>query len=438
MPQNSIPQNFMSLSSMLQNSINLPLSPSHTTSRKYRPLHSNTPPSTGISCDNNLSSTHCWKRQILHSPSMQDILPFFVITATARLLCIMKLFASPVVGIVSLYLTLPTTVVKKTMVCDASMVNMLGNEEILGGGEIRRRVLSLNSQQDIRAQKALKRTLKEAFIFDNTYQADLMEQLNKKGKAKEPSQQSQPQPQIEKIKEDDGLYIEGMTSSVGAHVKKSALSLYNNYYEDNNAKPTITLGLNSILDLSYDFPDSQSILFASNQWHDLRRMLKLNKDTKQVVISTKLQLMLDKAEIMAKTDLSSASDFVFKNLYKYKARLSQDEAYVLLHLVKFWGPLMEKLIQKTGLRLKWGESSCSFIPSRLRADVRIIYDKQEGNMNKEYDMMDIEASRISPSRQKFDFDHTKLLVKTKDIIDSLEDNVDKELCCIQFCGLEKV
>ncbi|KAG2204533.1 hypothetical protein INT47_012592, partial [Mucor saturninus] len=314
-----------------------------------------------------------------------------------------------------------------------------------------------NNNQDIRAQKALKRTLKEAFIFNNIYQADLMEKMNKKGKAVErpDHSQSQPHPQLRKIKEEDGLFIEGLKESVGAHIKKSAVSLYDSYYQDNNAKPTITLGLNSILDLSYSYPDSQSVLFAPAQWKKLRNLLKIHKVTKPITMNHKVESMLTKAEAMAKTDLQKASDVIYNHLYKYKAKLCQDEAFILyvhafiseflVHnqymfdkniekneqdcIVKFWGPLMEKLIQKTGLRLNWSESSCSVIPNHLRADVGVIYDNQEDNQQ-------IEARRISPSRQKFDFDHTKLLVETKDIIDSLIDSVNKEVCCIQFCGLE--
>ncbi|KAI7874077.1 uncharacterized protein EV154DRAFT_527457 [Mucor mucedo] len=123
--------------------------------------------------------------------------------------------------------------------------------------------------------------------------------------------------------------------------------------------------------------------------------------------------------------------------YIKKSKLTQDEAFtvfahafiteVIAHnqymfqdfIVKFWGPL-----------------SCSMLPSRLRADVRVIYDRQEGQQHQEYDMMKMEASRMHPPKQKFDFDHTKLLVETKDIIDSLESDIKREMSCFPFCGLE--
>ncbi|KAI7878378.1 uncharacterized protein EV154DRAFT_576463 [Mucor mucedo] len=52
MPHNPMPQNLMSQNPMSQNLMNLPLSPSHTTSRKHRLLYSNTPPPT-VMCESN-------------------------------------------------------------------------------------------------------------------------------------------------------------------------------------------------------------------------------------------------------------------------------------------------------------------------------------------------------------------------------------------------
>ncbi|CEG73136.1 hypothetical protein RMATCC62417_08574 [Rhizopus microsporus] len=51
-------------------------------------------------------------------------------------------------------------------------------------------------------------------------------------------------------------------------------------------------------------------------------------------------------------------------------------------------------------------------------------------------MVQVEANRISPTPQKFDFDSVKLLIETKDNLDSLQEHVAYGLCCIQFCGLE--
>ncbi|KAI7884130.1 uncharacterized protein EV154DRAFT_574709 [Mucor mucedo] len=312
----------------------------------------------------------------------------------------MEIFPLPVVGIVNLYLTLPTTIFPLPVVGIVSLFFYITN---YGGSEYR-------VTQDQRAEGTLKRSLKESFVFNNIYQADLLEQINKK--------------------EEDGLFIEGSEKSVGAIIKSAAISSYHRYYEDNKLKPMITLGLNNILDLSYVFPDSQSALFIPDQWKNLKRSLKKYNDTKPCHINRKAQSTLSKAEIIAQTDLPKASDYLNGYLYKYKPKLSQDDAFIILYvhaficeflafnqymfdkniekneqdcIVKFWGPLMEKLVQNTGLRLKWGESSCSIAPNRLRADVRVIYDNKEGQQHKEYDIMQIEASRISPTKQQFDF-----------------------------------
>ncbi|KAI7870700.1 uncharacterized protein EV154DRAFT_487787 [Mucor mucedo] len=52
MPPNPMPHNPMPHNPMSQNLMNLPLSPSHTTTRKHRLLYSNTPPPT-VMCESN-------------------------------------------------------------------------------------------------------------------------------------------------------------------------------------------------------------------------------------------------------------------------------------------------------------------------------------------------------------------------------------------------
>lgn len=190
--------------------------------------------------------------------------------------------------------------------------------------------------------------------------------------------------------------------------------------------------------------------------------LKKSGDIKPLVLNRKAEEMLRKAESIVKTDLTKASDYISMYLYKHKSKLNQDETFTLFAhafiteyiahnqymfdksiakneqdcILKLWGPLMEKLTQKTCLRLKWDKSSCSILPSCLRADVCVIYDGQEGQHHQEYDMMQMEASRIYPAKEKFNYEHTKLLVEAKDIIDSLEAGIKREMSCIQFCGLE--
>ncbi|KAI7888069.1 uncharacterized protein EV154DRAFT_518863, partial [Mucor mucedo] len=111
--------------------------------------------------------------------------------------------------------------------------------------------------------------------------------------------------------------------------------------------------------------------------------------------------------------------------YIKKSKLTQDQAFTL-----FAHAFITEVIAHNQY------ISCSMLPSRLRADVRVIYDRQEGQQHQEYDMMKMEASRMDPPKQKFDFDHTKLLVETKDIIDSLESDIKREMSCFPFCGLE--
>ncbi|CEP19929.1 hypothetical protein [Parasitella parasitica] len=93
-----------------------------------------------------------------------------------------------------------------------------------------------------------------------------------------------------------------------------------------------------------------------------------------------------------------------------------------------------RLLLQTSILLKVVPSATD--SPNWRVDLRVIFDNQEDQQQKDYDLMQIEATRISPTRQKLDFDHVKLLVETKDILDSIEELTNNCLYCIQFCGLE--
>ncbi|KAK4520680.1 Flavodoxin-like domain-containing protein [Mucor velutinosus] len=325
---------------------------------------------------------------------------------------------------------------------------------------------SIVRDQDKRAEAAVKRSLKEAFVFHNTYVADITERINKKQKS--PAEQDRPvvnstnEEYISKLGEQDALFLEGVERSIGYTIKSIAIKSHALYYDIVGVRPQITLGLNSILDLSYNFPRGQSTIFSAVQWSHLREKYKYSYVSHPLSLSRKATEVLKNAETIAKTNVTEASDQIYKYLYLYKNRFTNDEQFVLFAhafileflesnpymfnkqvkkneqdcIVKLWGPIMEKLVQKTPLRLKWGESSCSLLTNSLRADLRVIYDQVEDRQVQEYDMMQMEATRISPTPQKFDFDHVKLLLETKDNIDLLQEYIGDGLCCIQFCGLE--
>ncbi|KAI7889654.1 uncharacterized protein EV154DRAFT_423497, partial [Mucor mucedo] len=120
------------------------------------------------------------------------------------------------------------------------------------------------------------------------------------------------------IQEEDGLFLQGLERSVGAIIKSSAISLYPNYYQDNTSKQSITLGLNSILDLSYNYSEAQSGLFTPDQCRKLRTSLAKKGKARPLAMNPKVEKMLCRAESLAENDIIKASDYIYKYLYQKK------------------------------------------------------------------------------------------------------------------------
>ncbi|KAI9356691.1 hypothetical protein BD770DRAFT_389921 [Pilaira anomala] len=71
--------------------------------------------------------------------------------------------------------------------------------------------------------------------------------------------------------EDDKVYVNGCSASIGTIIKREALHLRQRYHSlDIQDKAILSLGLNSILDLSFSKLDAQGKLFERSQWKQLR------------------------------------------------------------------------------------------------------------------------------------------------------------------------
>lgn len=83
----------------------------------------------------------------------------------------------------------------------------------------------------------------------------------------------------EDVLEIDGVILDGMEKSVGSTLKSEAIKLakaagtFSNLSEE--AKDTVYLGLNSIIDLSNNrnAPDSQRSLFPGSSWQQLKSLV---------------------------------------------------------------------------------------------------------------------------------------------------------------------
>lgn len=71
--------------------------------------------------------------------------------------------------------------------------------------------------------------------------------------------------------EQGSIFVNGCSVSVGTVIKEEAIKKRAQYHSINcNGKAIVTLGLNSILDLSFDHPAAQVILFSRQQRHQLK------------------------------------------------------------------------------------------------------------------------------------------------------------------------
>ncbi|RCH78937.1 hypothetical protein CU098_000756, partial [Rhizopus stolonifer] len=73
------------------------------------------------------------------------------------------------------------------------------------------------------------------------------------------------------VKESDGLFVAGLSTSVGSHMKNAALHHQPKFKLLDKVNHSImSLGLNSIIDLSFDYPEAQTTFFTASQWEELK------------------------------------------------------------------------------------------------------------------------------------------------------------------------
>ncbi|KAI9273527.1 hypothetical protein EDC94DRAFT_511079, partial [Helicostylum pulchrum] len=82
-----------------------------------------------------------------------------------------------------------------------------------------------------------------------------------------------------KLQEQDNIFTDGLDGSVGSRIKNEALQIYSNFSDVYVKEQTcISLGMNSILDLSYSFGDAQSTLFIETLWSDQKRKFPVEEE----------------------------------------------------------------------------------------------------------------------------------------------------------------
>ncbi|KAI7848352.1 hypothetical protein BDC45DRAFT_541064 [Circinella umbellata] len=265
--------------------------------------------------------------------------------------------------------------------------------------------------------------------------------------------------------EKDGVYVDGLEVSVGTKIKNAAIQKHPLYHHlDPNGQAIICLGLNSILDLSAMYPERQTVLFNKKQWHNLTKMylpkqfdgssyatlgnvlepiFNAYKD-KKTIISLQSQYNPELDESFRDVDFGLYFYHSLLHLQKYHKYLFNDDVDISEwdYMVKFWGPVLERLFVGTGLRLKWSDTVLTMkdvgVNGNLKVDMRAFNDVMVQRYNEEEDLTVAEAANSDPGSSKYQSDRCKLFSESKVIIDNfLLDNHDIDtIYCIQFCGLE--
>ncbi|KAI7889073.1 uncharacterized protein EV154DRAFT_483488 [Mucor mucedo] len=222
-----------------------------------------------------------------------------------------------------------------------------------------------------------------------------------------------------RVVEKDGGFVDGSEESLGTIIKNAAIRKHPIYHPlDTNERSIVCLGLNSIIDLSAQYPERQTTLFNKKQWEDISNECPLytlndtlyrgvdeaanyvfnlyNSKKHSQLESNHTYLQCNPAiysvnaplvftvqsttrnwnfmyqqVITLKGQFNAELNDSFRDidfcLYFYESllMLQKHHGYLFTEdidtsewdmIVKFWGPVMERLFTGTGLRLKWGDT----------------------------------------------------------------------------------
>ncbi|KAI8061286.1 hypothetical protein BDF21DRAFT_455659 [Thamnidium elegans] len=309
---------------------------------------------------------------------------------------------------------------------------------------------------------------------------ELNEIVDKKlKKAQKPVMANPDRSEIVHVEEKDGIHLLGLECSVGTYLKNKTLGLYPSFKSANiNEQTIISLGLNSIISLSYNYPKGQSTLFDyASQWRDLQSLFPTQKyninqydNIKSIlapvissykagksssfnwlVIFRKIKALQVTYNIEANEEHEEENFCLFfiesvMNLQKYHPYLFEDNVKISEwdYICKLWAPVMERLFICSGLRLTWGETKLSIDDTDakydLKVDLRTLHDETVQRYSKEIDTSVLESAKGGPNVQKYQSNHYKLMIKCKTIIDTYIINgfdVD-DIDFVQICGLDIV
>ncbi|KAG2216261.1 hypothetical protein INT45_006062 [Circinella minor] len=308
----------------------------------------------------------------------------------------------------------------------------------------------IDIQEKIDQSNKRRKNLQNVFIAYDMEEQVRKQVVRKEQKVKKHMEQqqllSQAAETATEVIEKDGVYVDGLEVSVGTKIKNAAIQKHPLYQHlDPNGQAIICLGLNSTLDLSAMYPERQTVLFNKKQWHDLTKMylprlfdgssyaalgnvlepiFNVYKDKKPIkrnwmdmykkVISLQSQYNPELDDSFRDVDFCLYFYHSLLHLQKYHKYIFNDDVDKSEwdYIVKFWGPVLERLFVGTGLRLKWGDTVLTMkdvgVNGNFKVEMGVLNDAMVQRYNEEEELTVEEAAESDPGSFKYQSDRCKL------------------------------
>ncbi|KAI8077081.1 hypothetical protein BDF21DRAFT_439179 [Thamnidium elegans] len=247
------------------------------------------------------------------------------------------------------------------------------------------------------------------------------------------------------------VYVQGLRTSVESVIKTEAYKLRSQYHSlPSNKKAIVSLGLNSIIDLSFASRHSQTTLLKPQQWSELKKMfrpkayrisdyndikeilrpaVKSYKDNRTFNLNwlamnkkiKELEREYDLESNASNKDVSFCIHLLLQVLLiiKYQPSLFNDQIVnsECDFIFKFWGVTIERLFCATNFHLKWKDTYLTMhniiSNTNFKVDPRIVNDKIYKRYNTGNDIAVAEVVEHDSGDAKFIGDRVKVSIENK-------------------------
>ncbi|KAI9358471.1 hypothetical protein BD770DRAFT_387377 [Pilaira anomala] len=255
-------------------------------------------------------------------------------------------------------------------------------------------------------------------------------QTKRKQTRDHPSQPPRPRVVVDEI---DGVYLQGLDSSVGSFIKTLA---NNSRIINRKSKYFATLGMNSILDTTDETEGSQLSHLTEEAKEACKERFRSSQPTVELETANKYEEFLFKNEKNYNMFLKKSLDriiyscipddnYIVRDIYQHilKLHMFSPEMFTTKgrnflseqdYVIKCWGYLIETIFRSSGVMAHWGDTISSFsmeLGMHPRMDLRLINLSVE-DLKEALDIGNAEFSRAE-TETKYYKDLLKLVISSK-------------------------